>query len=472
MKDQTEQQQIQRGSSLLASGRVLFDAADRIPLQRWLAFALISLEAIAVGSLSNTTVFPAMVVCVAMYGTLSRLRFNMDRQRTYDIIALVAVIFVIKYMVTPSNPRYDELIPSQSMGFTLAQYVLAMQCVQFFLKRRDDRLPFSFPGIGVIALVCATMVFRETGERSFILSLCVGFSVLSVLFCDASRRFIKVLPARHRGRPIATVLVLVVVGSLGWFLAESMHKYERHVESFVNRFLQQQTESASVGFSESATLGSVSLKKDTDSQQTALRVVSSIEPGYFRARAYDIYENQKWLFNIEGRATSPQGSPPSAVKSDSHNGHAFRISDAAESGSQKFEVWPDVDLGDTYAGPLRTSWLYADARIVTVDTHNIMRSSEATAGIPYTVFIRDARQRTAGPTDEIQDQPSPFRVDSTVMLQRLVTPPVWTQKSQRLIELADSLFKDCETIDEKLAAASRYFKDNYSYNLKVAPPAD
>ena len=472
MKDQTEQQRMRRGSSLLASGRAMFDAACQIPMQRWLAFALISLEAFAVGSLSNTTVFPAMVVCVAMYGTISRLRFNMNRQRTYDIIALVALVFVVKYMVTPGNPRYDDLIPSQSMGFTLAQYVLAMQCVQFFLKRRDDRLPFSFPGIGVIALVCATMVFRETGERNFILALCVGFSVLSVLFCDASRRFIQVLPARHRGRPSATMLVLVVVGSLGWFLAESMHKYERHVESFVNRFLQQQTESTSVGFSESATLGSVSLKKDRNSQQTALRVVSSVEPGYFRARAYDIYENQKWLFNIEGRATSPQSSISSAVKSDTHNGQAFRISDATDSGTQKFEVWPDVDLGDTFAGPLRTSWLYADARIVTVDTHDIMRSGEAMAGIPYTVFIRDARQRTAGSTKEIQDQPAPFGADSTVMHQRLVTPPAWTQKNQRLIELADSLFEDCTTIDEKLAAASRYFKDNYSYSMKVAPPSD
>lgn len=472
MNDRAKQQRTRQQSSRLTSGRALFDAACRIPTQRWLAFLLISLEAFAVARLSNTTLFPAMVVCVAMYGTLSRRRFNMDRQQTYDIIALVAVIFVIKYMVTPSNPRYDELIPSQSMGFTLAQYVLSMQCVQFFLKRRDDRLPFSFPGIGVIALVCATMVFRETGERSFILTLCVGFSILSVLFCDASRRFIKVLPARHRGRPIATVLVLVIVGSLGWFLAESMHKYEREVEHFVNRFLQQQTEHASVGFSESSSLSSVSLKKDSNSQQTALRVVSSVEPGYFRARAYDIYENRKWLFNIEGRATSPQRTPPSAVKSETHNGQAFRISDATDSGTQKFEVWPDADLGDTFAGPLRTSWLYADAKIVTVDTHDIMRSSEATIGIPYTVFVRNRRQQTADSTNDAQDQTAPFGADSKIMLQQLATPPAWTQKNQRLMELAESLFKDCETIDEKLAAARRYFKDNYSYSLKVDPPLE
>ncbi|MGZ0162765.1 MAG: transglutaminase-like domain-containing protein [Planctomycetales bacterium] len=471
MKDPAEQQRLHQGSGFLPAARAMFVAASRIPIQRWLAFALISLEAFAVGHLSYSTVYPAMIVCVAMYGTLSRLRFDMDRQRTYDLIALVAVIFVIKYMVTPSNPRYDGLIPSQPMGFTLAQYVLAMQCIQFFLKRRDDRLPFSFPGIGVIALVCAAMVSRESGERGVILALCVGFSVLSVLYCDASRRFIKVLPARHRGRPIATVLVLVAVGSLGWFMATSMHKYERQVEHFVNRFLQQKGESTSVGFSESSMLGSVSIKKDSNSQQTALRVVSSVEPGYFRARAYDFYENRKWLFNTEGRATYPQGSIPSAVKSDTHNGEAFQISDGAEPGTQKLEVWPDVDLGDTFAGPLRTSWLYADAKIVTVDTHDIMRSGEALAGIPYTVLVRDARERTAGSTSETIDKPEPFGSDSAVMLQRLATPPAWTQQSQRLVELSNSLFKDCETVNEKLAATRRYFNENYSYSLKVTPPA-
>ena len=472
MNDQAEQERLHRGSDFLPAVRTLFAAARRIPAQRWLAFVLISLEAFAVGHLSDATVFPAMIVCVAMYGTISRLRFDMGRQRTYDIIALMAIIFVIKYMVTPSNPRYDGVIPSQPMGFTLAQYVLAMQCIQFFLKRRDDRLPFSFPGIGVIALVCATMVSRESGERGTILSLCVAFSVLSVLYCDASRRFIKVLPARHRGRPIATVLVLVAVGCLGWFMATSMHKYERHVEHFVNRFLQRQAEPTSVGFSESSMLGSVSLKKDRNSQQTALRVVSSVEPGYFRARAYDIYENRKWLFNTEGRATYPQGSIPSAVKSDTHNGQAFRISDSSNPGTQKLEVWPDVDLADTFAGPLRTSWLYADAKIVTVDTHNIMRSGEAFAGIPYTVLVRAARERTSRATSETINKPEPFGADSAVMLERLSTPPVWTQQSQRLVELSKSLFEDCETFVEKLVVVRRYFKDNYSYSLEVTPPTE
>lgn len=475
MNDSTAQpqpqtsQQLRRSSGLFSSARRLTAAATRIPLQRWLAFALIALEAFTIGYLSKTIVYPAMIVVVAMYGTVSSLRFNMDRQRTYDLIALMAMIFVIKYMATPDDPRYDELIPSQSIGFTLAQYVLAMQSVQFFLKRRDDRLPFSFPGIGVIALVCATMVSRESGHRSDVQAMCVGFAILSALYCDASRRFIKVVPARRRGRPIATVLVLSIVGSLGWFMASSMHKYERHVERLVNQFLQKPNESTSIGFSESATLGSVSLQKDRNSQQTALRVVSSVEPGYFRARAYDTYENRKWLFNIDGSATYPQGSVPSAARSNTHTGQGFQIARNTKPGTQKFEVWPDVDLGDTFAGPLRTSWLFADARIVTVDTYGVMRSSEARSGVPYTLLVSDARSRSDKNVKEASTESAPL-VNAKINLEQLATPPDWARQNKQLVDLADSLFKNCETVDEKLAATRRYFKENYTYSLKVTPP--
>lgn len=448
----------------------------RIPLQRWLALALITLEAVTIAYLSKTTVYPAVIICVAVFGILSRVRFEFDRQRTYDIIALMAVVFVSKYMVTPDNPRYADLFPSPQMAFALAQYVLAMQCVQFFLKRRDDRMPFSFPGIGVIALVCAAMVSLNPSEqpeaRPRIQALCVGFAILAVLYCDASRRFVRIVPARRFGRPIATVLVLVAVGNLGWFTASSMFRYERHVEAFVNRFMEQHHDDSSIGFSESSTLGSISLKKDVDSQRTALRVVAAVEPGYFRARAYDVYENQKWLLNAEGRALNPERSAPAGLQSDTHNGNVFHISHSASQATQRFEVWPDADLRDTFASPLRTSWLYADARIVTVDTHNVMRSSDAISGVPYTLIVRDSNQP---PTDGIdQDVASENRLSrtSSLNLEQLRTPPEWALSNKRLVQLAESLFKDCESVRDKVEAAQRHFHQNYSYSLNVTTPAD
>ncbi|NQV27512.1 MAG: transglutaminase domain-containing protein [Rhodopirellula sp.] len=474
MNDQTLEQLPQGNSGSLKLASILLATVMRIPLQRWLALAIIALEAFTLGYLSQEPIYPAIVIAVAIYGTTSRLRFEMDRQRTYDIIALMGVVFVMKYMATPDNPRYQDLFSSQRIAFSLAQYVLAMQCVQFFLKRRDDQLPFSFPGIGVVALVCTTMVSLQGDERSVVLALCIGFAILSVLYCDASRRFIEVVPARHRGRPIATVLVIVAVGGLGWFTASTMYRYERHVEAFVNQFLKDKSETSSVGFSESSTLEAISLKKDVNSQQTVLRVVSTVEPGYFRARIYDTYKHRKWRFNTVGRATHPVSTIPTALTLCSHVGQAFQISDGIGAGTQTFEVWPDADLGDTFAAPLRTSWLCADATIVTVDTHEVMRSSDAISGVPYTLLVRNARQPATGtPASQQPDVPgtSEPKTDGKFnKLKQLATPPGWALKSKRLTKLASALFENCDTVDDKLTATIRYFKENYTYSLKVAAP--
>ncbi|MDA1164455.1 MAG: transglutaminase-like domain-containing protein [Planctomycetota bacterium] len=445
-------------------------AVAGIPLQRWLALTLIVLEAISVAYLSKTAFFPGVIICVAVFGTFSQVRFAMDRQRTYDIIALMAVVFVIKYMLTPDNPRYVTLFPSQQIAFAVAQYVLAMQCVQFYLRRRDDRLPISFPGIGVISLVCASMLSINSGERSTIQALCVGFAIVAVLYCDSSRTFVRVVPERRFGRPVATMLVLLAVGSLGWFSASSMFRYERHVEEFVNRFLQQQTEHSSVGFSESSALGSVSLKKTAESKSTALRVVAAVEPGYFRARVYDVYENHKWLLNTEGRALSPQAVSTSQLRSVTHRGRAFQIADAANQSTQQFEVWPDAELPDTFAGPLGTSWLYADARVVTVDTHDIMRSSDAASGVPYTLVVLDSATRLAS-KQHVQDRNnSQHASDSVLDFEQLSTPPDWATSNERIVKLARAVFEGCNSVHDKVEAVQRYFHLNYSYSLQITLP--
>lgn len=431
---------------------------------------MITLEACTVGYLSQTTIYPAIIIGVAICGTCSQIRYQMDRQRTYDIIALMAVIFVIKYMLMPDNPRYASLFPSQQLAFALAQYVLALQCVQFFLKRQDDRLPFSFPGIGVISLVCATMVSLAAGERHVVQALCVGFVILSVLYCDASRRFVLIVPARRRGRPIATILVLIAVGSLGWLAASSMYQYERQVEAFINRFLEKEAERVSIGFSESSTLGSVSLKKDTNSRQTALRVVGDTEPGYFRAKAYDVYENRKWLLNAEGRAISPERQQANGLPAVMHTGQPFCVNRASPQTTRQLEVWPDADLGDTFASPLHTMWLYADADIVTVDSHDIIRSSDAVPGVPYTLLVGQSGPRPVLSVSSADQTSVPTGSSKTRKTELLVNPPTWTQSNRRIQHLANSIFQDCQSTPDKIQAVQRYFSQNYSYSLDVTPP--
>ncbi len=190
----------------------------------------------------------------------------------------------------------------------------------------------------------------------------------------------------------------------------------------------------------------------------------------FRAKAYDIYENRKWLFNTAGRATSPEKSISAVINQESHIGQSFKINSHSDAASQLFEVWPDADLGDTFASPLRTSWLYANAKIVTVDTHDVLRSSDAVSGVPYTLIVRDARQGSVKPSADIATGEPPQGSGTSLDLTLLATPPEWAQQSDPLLKLTDSLFKNCNSFDEKLTATRRYFKQNYTYSLSVSPP--
>lgn len=450
------------------------------PLHRWLALAIVVVEAIAVGYLSRTVVYPGLIVCVAAFGVLSRLRFEMDRQRTYDIIALMAVVFVIKYMVTPDNPQYLTLFPSQQLAFAIAQYVLAMQCVQFFVKRREDRLPFGFSGLGVVALVCAAMVSLSSAERTTVQGMFVAFTILAVLHCDASRTFIRIRAGRRIGRPLATIIVLVLVATLGWGSASAMFRYERHVEEFVNRYLEPQQRNDTVGFSETASLGSVSIVKNRSSQDAALRVVSTLEPGYFRLRVYDVYENGKWLVETVGRSIAPAAEKPSPLLKVQHEGKSFRIHASEDQSGQVFEVWPESDFIDTYAAPLGTSWLVANADAITVDKHGIIRSNGATPGVPYSLLAGrveltppdgSAAAGSGSADRSVSQQRPPESGSADGRGNRLIRPPNWIVDHAELNALAESLFRDCQSTADRINAVERYFHHNYGYSLEVRPPA-
>ena len=252
-------------------------------IQRWLALSMLCLEIGATGYLGRTALFSVIILIVAIGGALGPLRCRFGRQRSYDLIAGLGILFSVKYLISPDNLRYVGLLPSQQIAFTLSQFFLAMQAAQFFLERNDQRIPIFFPGLGVGALVCAAIVEVTPRERATFQLLCVGFAVLAAAFCNASRRFSPVRGRRSLARPITAVVTLVIVSIVGWSTATFLHRYEKQMDRFVMQFLDPRPEGTEVGFSDEARLGSVSLQKSTAADEIALRVQSPSPPTYLRA---------------------------------------------------------------------------------------------------------------------------------------------------------------------------------------------
>jgi hypothetical protein len=433
-------------------------ARPSINMQRWLAFALLSIECGAIGYLSRTYFIPVAVVLIAFAPLVSRVRFQMTRQRSYDVLALVGIVYVLHYIFLPENPRYQNLFVTQLIAFNISLFSLTIQSLLFYMKRDNDFLPFMFPALGVVALACAAIVEVNLTERMVFQSMCVLFALVTSLFCDATRRNMTKGRSRRVGRPIVTTLALLLVGFVGWYTATFLHRYEHQMDRLVRRFLQPGTNNVVIGFSESARLGSISLQKDTNSNQVALRVVSSVRPGYLRGRAFDVYQGREWVMVAVGKSLPQLNHAPTQIESSPLMGNYFQVGQLQDQ-LNRFEVWPA--FSGSYMAPLGCSYLHANSSLVTVDSHGIMRSESAAAGMPYSVYAQGS-----GPGREST------RVIDSARNERLTAVPFWARETPELQSLASRLFVGEQTTTQKIDAVKSFFRDNFRYSLRVSVPAD
>ena len=420
--------------------------------QRVLAAVLIGIQAAALAMLSESLAIPLIAGGLALCGLWTRWRIELTGQRLRDAIALLGLIFAAKYLLLPDNPRYTALFPSQPIALSVGEFALVLQSLIFFARRKGDRLPFLLPGLGVVTLACIAIVEVTDRQRLLCQAACVAYAMTAALFCDASRRFVTVQPTRRFGRPLSATVSLLVLGVCAWFLSSGMYRYERQVDLWVQRYLMSEMTQSSIGLSETAHLGSVSLRKSQQSDAIALRVSSTTQPDYFRSRAYADYEGNQWSTLEFPRTLVEADRRPPSVTAAKHAGREFAVVDF-DGSAQACEVWAASGLTGTYCAPAGTVWLQADCLDLTANQHNILRSQTAEAGAPYTIHVTSPPADTRPPDEALS------------------RPPEWAVRNADVQTLAKSLFADCHTTADRIAAVTRYFS-HYEYSLEVGVPLD
>ncbi len=455
----------------------------RIELQRGIALAMFLLECLAIGFISHTKTFPIVIALVAIFGAFSKFRFEITRSRVYDIVAVLGVIFTLKYMFSAENVRYSTLFPNQQIALSVSQFVLCLQATCFFGKRRDGRLPILFPGMGVNALVCASIVRIENGpERIIFQGFCICFALLAAKYCDVSRRFLDVGSRGRTGRMAASLIVFLLVGGLGWGAAAGLHRFEGQVEHYLVKLLSTRDTAHDVGFGDTASLGSVNLTKSLRSQEIALRVISDFEPGYFRGKVYDVYNQARWGVSIsDGRPIAGRPIPVRGVQPADHPGNFFELqrptdTDDGEPGSSedvsvptevtespeperysRFEVWSSSPLAGKLFAPMHAFCLQAPVPHITRDRYEVLRAPDLPAYAPYSVFVSQLDQT---PTIEAPSQ----RARSLLQL------PRWVFRDSQLKPIVDEICQGQTTARGKADAIQRFFHQNFRYSLRVNVP--
>lgn len=430
--------------------------------QRCLALIMVLLEALTIAGLSRTALMPVLIGGLALIGAAGSRRYELSRQRVYDITALAAMIYLGRYMLLDDNPRYTSLFASQKIALEIALFVLTLQALLFFQKRNEDRLPLAFPGMGVIALACAAIIEVNPRERLGFQIVAVTFAILTALYGDVSRRFIPAARRHSAGRTATITAVLLLTSLAGWGAASAMHRYEQQVDRLMRELLEKDYGgSGAVGFGDTSRLGSVALNLARSQPGTALRVLSDTPPGYLRGRVYDAYHNRRWITSARGLVTSGQPEPPPGLDAGTHPGLWFQWqSKPPLASARRMEVWPASSLAGTCFAPLGCCLLHAPAGQISVSPHGVIRTDEAARDEPYSLFVSQASSLPSAPLIATGDE---FLID-------LLDVPRHLADNVAVQRLAMELFRHCGSDVEKIRAVERHFRESYQYSLNVTVP--
>ncbi len=424
-------------------------------IQRLLGCALIAIQASVLWYFTETLVFPISVVLLSLASLITPQRFHVIRPVAFWGLVGMFVIFVIKFYVAPHTFVPALLFIRTSFAYTVGQFLLTYQTIQFYIRRPDDRLPVSFPAWGIFALACFGDIQARHDQMQVFQYAVVAFVVVLSLYISASGFYWQALEKR-RGwlHTIVSALVIAIVAGTGWGASFGLRRHERDFDEFVARYLAPDNLPMKPGFSGKARLGSVAQVKITDDQQIALRVYADQEPGYLRGEAFETYQKSNWQPNPQRHSLKALTKLPAGIEAAPGGYQAFLTADATSDNWTQLRIWPAASQAPAFFAPLETTLFQAPLRSASVDDNGILHLDDLAQGIPFHVAIPDDRF-----LPKLSDKDR----------ERLTQIP--EELDPLVAALAAKLFENCKSTAEKIAAVENYFLANYQYQIGIDIPA-
>ena len=422
--------------------------------QRLLGMLLILCEAIALGYLSQTYVFPIAVGFAAVYGLFSPRRYRLGERESFYALAALFTFFVVKLLVAPHHLRMSEEYLLFHVAHAAAQYFLVLQVVALFWRWQQDHLPVWLPALGIIVMICVADVQVNARGRFVYQCLSLAFVACSAGYLGTSRRFLRErVDERRAGRLIVALIVLAASLAIGTVVATGLHRYQHTLDWLLAEVLQA-TPTGTTGFSGAGRLGSVARRKETGSADIVLRVVAEQQPEYLRGAAFDLYHQAEW--HATGRSTPLplMTRLPAGIHKPPESQRLFGTVPTGSTAWRGMEVWPEASLGGHVFAPLGTQLLQAATAEVSVNEQGIFESDDLMVDRPYSVFT--PRQHQAAPL-------------TPALRSRLMVVPGSLDPKVRA--LAERVFTGCKTDADKIARVQKYFHAAYEYRIGINVPA-
>lgn len=211
---------------------------------------------------------------------------------------------------------------------------------------------------------------------------------------------------------------------------------------------------AHAGFSDSGKLSSVLLIKADQDPTPVLSIMCDSNPGYLRARAFDVYRQSQWYEAAYREALFPEKNTPFGMYFVGGR-NLFRLHETDASDYEHMTIRHESRLADSLFTPLGTSLFEAPLSFLQRDDNDIVYPPSSRRGLNYRMaYMKSAYQKP------------PTRAQRRRMLD------VPKDIDPRIRQLAASIFAGCNTTSEKIDAVIGHFRTNYTYSLGLDVPPD
>ena len=435
-------------------------------LQKTIAVIFILASSVLTALVSSDIAYPAILCMLGLVGLRRRFTWNIRPEKriiTSLLLLFLALLFALHYRYIGFVGRVAYEQAASFAWQTIARYFLASMILILFLGS-PQRLPASL-GLFHIAITISAGQILLLNDMYIAYRLLELLSVILVVvyIISDSDLTVRPIPARmgRMSRGFAFGLILIVTANFGWIASSILY---RHVE--VLNYLPvwfwrgavvddgRVGVRARIGFSNSGKLSSFFMIKSEQDTSPALTIMSDRNPGYLRARAFDMYRQSQWYeAPYKGELFPEKNTPFGMYFVGGRN--LFRLRETNDSNYELMTIRHESMLADSVFTPLGTSFIEIPFDYLQRDDNDIIYTSKSRNGLNYRVAYSKSPYR---------------RTPRLIQRRRLLNVP--RNLDPRIGRLAGTIFVNCNTTSEKIDAVIRHFHTNYTYLLAMDAPSD
>lgn len=430
---------------------------------RLIAILLTVFQAFALGVLSNGWIYPALAVIAGVIALRSNREQPVHSRIAFRLVSLGVLLFIGRYLIAPPQFPRGVLAVRTQLFHVVAQFLVAYQIGIVYLTPRHTRLPQMLPWLGVLALLCAANVQVSPRQRWIFQTLAVLFMLLLVAWTGMARPFIKQLRPKSNSRTIWIGICMLFTAVLTWVSATLLNQYENDLDDLISQFIQQNDSVRETGFSGDGRLESVTRMHSSSETTVALRVDSETPPDYLRGSAFVVYGSQNWLAPREHPRRLTPIDLPETSSIDKDRGNVFALRGCSSSQLQsmsRLQCWPNPAGDGAIFSTVNSEFIQFNVEQTEINAADIVDEDMLPVGYPYQLF--------QGRADAVRPLHPNIKGQLTAPL-ALPSP----EASQRVAELAQTLFADSQSDEDRLAAVKQHFASyEYSESTHVPPNRD